>query len=155
MHLEGREVETVDDIIEAFRSTIKERRSLMRIRSDYMTSHLHHTTQSVYGRRGENLNLAVKNITAKFEACDFENMRPVDILIYTLIYSISHENLKERCFELWKEKQKNNSDLEEDKLIEMMRSWFENHSNATEKPYTKTDRVHLVIAGDTPPTACR
>ena len=81
MHLEGREVETVDDILEAFRSTIRERRSLMRIRSDYMTSHLHHTKESVYGRQGESLNLAVKHITAKYESCDFENMRSVDILI--------------------------------------------------------------------------
>ena len=49
MHLEGREVQTVDDILEAFRSTIRERRSLMRIRSDYMTCHLHHTKEPIYG----------------------------------------------------------------------------------------------------------
>ena len=120
MILDGREIQTVDDILDAFKGTIRERRSMMRIRSDYMTQHLHHTKEPIYGNRGQNLNLAVKHLTAKYHSCDFENMRSIDILLYTLVYAIQHEALKEKCFELWTQRKKDNLELEVDDLVDLM-----------------------------------
>ena len=70
----GTEIQTVDDILDAFKGMIRERRSMMRLRSDYMTQHLHHTKEAIYGNRCEKLNSAVKYLTAKYQSCDFESI---------------------------------------------------------------------------------
>ena len=40
--------------------------------------------------------------------------------------------------------------------MDLMRTWYENHNNATDKTPTKTDgRIHMITGGETSPSACR
>ena len=60
--LEGGRVEGIAGVLRCLRSTIRERRSLYRLRSDYLTEHLHTQKIALFGNKGERINLSMKNL---------------------------------------------------------------------------------------------
>ena len=63
----GTDITSIDEVIDAFKETIRERRPMMKLRSDFMSQHLHQNKNAIFGHRGEKLNAAVKNLTMKYQ----------------------------------------------------------------------------------------
>ena len=97
---EGGQVEGIAGVIRCLRATIKERRSLYRLQSDYLTEHLHTQKVALFGTKGEKINLSMKNLYTQFQACQFETMRHEDSLVYTMLYYIPEVDLKEEIIKL-------------------------------------------------------
>ena len=92
---EGGHVEGIAGVMRCLRSTIRDRRSLYRLRSDYLTEHLHTQRIALFGSHGEKINLSMKNLYTQFQACQFETMKHEDLLLYTILYYIPEVDLKE------------------------------------------------------------
>ena len=60
MSVEGQNVEGIDGVLECIRRTICARRSLYRLRSDFVCEHLHPQKFALFGVKGQRLNIAYK-----------------------------------------------------------------------------------------------
>ena len=65
---EGEQIQGIEGVLRCLRATVRERRPLYRLRSDYLMEHLHIQKSPMFGAKGERINLFFKCLSAQFEA---------------------------------------------------------------------------------------
>ena len=126
-------MEGIQGVLRCLRNTIRKRRPLHRIRSDYLAKHLHVQKVAKFGKQGENLNLYYKDLAAQFEACSFDKMQFQDLLTYTLFFHIVEVDLKETVVKLWKAKEELGQHLLPADVLAVIESWHDVRNQASDK----------------------
>ena len=133
---EGEIVEGIQGVLRCLRNTIRKRRPLHRIRSEYLAEHLHVQKISKFGKQGENLNLYYKELLDQFEACNFEQMQFMDLFTYTLYFHITEVDLKEEVVKLWKDKEELGEHLLPADVVTAIETWHDVRNQASAPPAT-------------------
>ena len=135
----GVEVTTADEVIDTFGKTVTARRPLTRLRCDFLKESLHSGNSGIFSKCGEKVNSAIKQLTLRFQSCRFHEMRAEDILLYSIIFGIEHDSLRDKCFDLWSEKCAESKNMEVDNLVTLILGWFESYNESMGFKTSKTN----------------
>ena len=74
--------------------------------------------------------MVVKNLRVKYDNCLFHDMRPEDLLLYSTLFCIDQDDLRNQAFEIWEEKRALGQNFEIEQLSTLISKWYESRKES-------------------------